>query len=228
MRDTTERRSLATSRPCALCISVMGELSTEVYENRSQQAEFRATPTEELKAFNAIVSAVTRLDPDARTRVITAALTFLGIDRPPHRTPDVPTSAGAPSGLAKDGFSEDRTISPKEFLLDKKPRMDVERVACLAYYLTHYREMPHFKTLDLSKLNTEAAQVKFSNAAKAVNNAATAGLLVPAGSGKKQISAIGELYVQALPDRNAAKAAIAYAKRRKRGRRTTAPGEDKN
>jgi len=47
-------------------------------------------------------------------------------------------------------------MSPKDFLLEKQPRTDVERIACLAYYLTHYRATPHFKTIDLSILNTEA------------------------------------------------------------------------
>jgi len=62
--------------------------------------------------------------------------------------------------------------------MEKQPRTDVERVACLAYYLTHYRNTPYFKTLDLGKLNTEAAQPKFSNAAYASNNALKMGYLV--------------------------------------------------
>lgn len=208
----------------------MGDLTTEVYEHRPRElGDSRTTPAEELKAFNSIVSAVGRLEEDARVRVVTSALTFLGMAPANYRPPGSPASArDSSSEVPQDGFSEDRTISPKEFMLDKKPRMDVDRIACLAYYLTHYRDTPHFKTLDLSKLNTEAAQVKFSNAAKAVNNAASAGLLVPAGSGKKQISAIGELYVQALPDREAARAAIAYAKRRKKGRRPAAFVEAKH
>src|SRR5258708_3272898 len=79
-------------------------------------------------------------------------------------------------------------------------RKDVERVACLAFYLTHYRETPEFTTLDISKINTEAAQRKLANATVAVNNASQYGYLVPAGKGMKQISASGERYVQALPD----------------------------
>jgi hypothetical protein len=65
--------------------------------------------------------------------------------------------------------------------------------------------MPQFKTFDISKLNTEAAQQKFSNAAYAVTNAYNRGLIVAAGGGKKQLSATGEAFVEALPDREAAK-----------------------
>lgn len=106
-------------------------------------------------------------------------------------------------------------MSPKQFLFEKRPQTDIERVTCLAFYATHYREMQHFKTLDLSKLNTEAAQIKLSNPNAAVDNAAQAGLLVQSGQGRKQISSLGEVYVQALPDRIAAKEAIAKARPRK-------------
>jgi uncharacterized protein (UPF0261 family) len=82
--------------------------------------------------------------------------------------------------------------------------------------------MPHFKTIDLSTLNTEAAQPKLSNATVAMNNAALAGLLVQAGKGNKQISATGELFVQALPDRNSAKEVLANIRVRKRSKKSNA------
>lgn len=111
-------------------------------------------------------------------------------------------------------------------MLQKKPHNDVDRITCLAYYLTHYRETPSFKTLDLSKLNTEAGQVKFSNAALASANAVRAGLLILVGKGNKQISALGELYVQALPDMAAAKEAIAHARPRRKVRKGTPAGDE--
>ncbi len=112
-------------------------------------------------------------------------------------------------------------MSPKEFVLQKQPRTDVERVACLAFYLTHYRNTPHFKTIDISKLNTEAAQSKLSNPAVAVDNATKTGYLAPAIKGTKQLSAPGEVFVQALPDREAAKAAMERIKPRKKSRKST-------
>src|SRR5207248_8085715 len=106
----------------------------------------------------------------------------------PNHTP-ASQSAAAPT------FSDRSELSPKQFLFQKQPRTDVERVACLAYYLTHYRATSHFKTIDISQLNTEAAQVKFSNTAYAVVNAMNAGFLASAGKGFKQLSAMGERYV---------------------------------
>ncbi len=107
-------------------------------------------------------------------------------------------------------------------MFEKQPKTDVEKVACLAYYLTHYRDTPHFKTLDLSKLNTEAAQVKFSNPAVAVDNATKQTYLVPATKGNKQLSARGEQFVLALPDRDKARDVMANARPRKRNKREKA------
>jgi hypothetical protein len=131
------------------------------------------------------------------------------------------SSADAGSGHKREGipFSDEKIVSPKEFLFQKRPQSDVERVATLAYYLTHYRDTPHFKTLDISKLNTEAAQAKFSNTAYAVDNATKQGYLVPAVKGNKQINAPGELFVEALPDREAAKQAMQTARPKKRSKR---------
>jgi hypothetical protein len=85
--------------------------------------------------------------------------------------------------------------------------------------LTHFRDLPTFKTLDLAKLDTEAAQPKFSNAAYASNNAVNSGYLAPASKGHRQISAAGEQFVVALPDRETARQAITRARRRKVSRR---------
>ena len=122
------------------------------------------------------------------------------------------------SGNVPERFSKDRPISPKEFLLKKQPRRDVERVACLAYYLTHYREQPFFKTLDISKLNTEAAQIKFSNPANSVDHASRQNYLTFGPKGTRQLSAQGEMFVEALPDREAAKLAMASVRPRRKSR----------
>lgn len=121
-------------------------------------------------------------------------------------------------------FSNRVELSPKEFIFQKSPTTDIERVVCLAYYLTHYRSQPHFKTIDISKLNTDAAQLKFSNASFAVENAAAAGLLVSAGKGNKQLSLHGERYVDALPDRLAAKEILASS-RKPRSRKKSMNGK---
>jgi hypothetical protein len=107
--------------------------------------------------------------------------------------------------------------------LEKQPRSDVERVACLGFYLTHYRDLPEFSSLDISKLNTEAAQRKLTNVAYAVNNATQYGYLAPAGKGMKQMSAEGERYVQLLPNYDGAKESMASARRKRKSKTKAAP-----
>lgn len=160
-----------------------------------------------------------KLDEEGRARLFKTLSTLFDIKNgaEPARGP-VTVSYGEPT----ERFSKEQSLSPKEFLLKKQPRSDVERVACLGYYLAHYRDQPNFKTFDISKLNTEAAQSKLSNAAVAVSNATQYGYLAPAARGTKQLSAAGEMYVEALPDREAAAAALAHSRPKRVSKRKKA------
>jgi hypothetical protein len=175
----------------------------------------------EFESLQTVISALSPLEPDARKRILDATATFLQVDsRAPSPRGATPLSEPVSTGqTAYPSFSADTSMSPKEFLFQKQPRTDVERIAALAYYLTHYRDTQHFKTLDLSKLNTEAAQPKFSNAANSSNNAVKQGYLVPSTKGQRQLSAAGERFVEALPDRDAARAAMAAGQPRRKPRR---------
>lgn len=183
---------------------------------------------QELEIVTYVLRVFQNIPDESRRRVIETVSRFFDLK------PQYPGSlhSGAYSGNAgvsstsstpeAPTFSEDRAISPKQFMFEKQPKTDVEKVACLAYYLTHYRDTPHFKTLDLSKLNTEAAQVKFSNPAVAVDNATKLAYLVPATKGNKQLSALGEQFVLALPDRDKARDVMANARPRRRNKREKA------
>ncbi len=182
--------------------------------------------SDEFTSLQAVIQALQPLDADARARIIAAVATFLQIRGPEAmvsvsaaRLGDLDSSS--PRATSYPAFSASDEMSPKEFLFQKQPRSDVERIAALAYYLTHYRDIPHFKTLDLSKLNTEAAQPKFANTANSASNAVKQGYLVPSTKGMRQLSAVGERFVAALPDRDAARATMANAKPRRKPRKTT-------
>jgi hypothetical protein len=184
-------------------------------EDNDASKEPRAHPhtaQRELDAVNTLVAVLQTMPSESVGKVLRTVSTFLGLETSGARGHDR-SSGQAQAILQANSFSEDRAPSPKEFMIQKKPMTDVERIATLAYYLTHYRSMPSFKTLDLSRLNTEAAQVKFSNPAFAVNNAVNGGFVIPAAHGAKQLSAGGELFVQNLPDRSAARAAMAQFRR---------------
>jgi hypothetical protein len=193
--------------------------SSESFDAASQPNK----TVDEAAVLSTLVSSLAPLDQAGRIRLFKTLCTFFdlpfaerGSAGQAHATHiPYPQQAGGQGHGVTSSFSEVRAPTPKAFLLEKRPQTESERVACLAYYFTHYRNEPQFKTLDLSKLNTEAGQIKFSNPARAVDNAAGAMFLIPAGQGKKQLSAIGELYVQSLPDRAAARLATADLRRKK-------------
>jgi hypothetical protein len=183
----------------------------------------RGLQSQELEIVTYVLKAFQDLPPDSRRRVVDTVSRFFDL-RAENVARAAMTRLPDPVGEIAERptvptFSEDRSITPKQFMFQKQPRTDVEKVACLAYYLTHYRDTPYFKTLDISKLNTEAAQVKFSNPAVAVDNATKQLYLVPATKGNKQISALGEQFVLALPDRDQARDVMNNARPRRRGRK---------
>jgi len=177
-----------------------------------------------VQALTTILSALEGLDKETQRRTLQAVITFLDIpfasnEKTHHKTYESTHSENETASKSNVSFSENRSMSPKEFLREKAPVTDIERIACLGFYLTHYRDTPHFKTLDLSNLNTEAAQPKLSNAAFAVVNATNAGYLVQATKGAKQISAAGESFINALPDRDAAKASMSNMRVKRRNKK---------
>jgi len=179
---------------------------------------------DDVDALTTILGVLKQLDADAQKRVLNSVQTFLGLApdsttliRPSDQLPPRIGSVAAPEE-APGSFSTDRPLSAKEFIRDKHPQSDVERVACLAYYLTHYRDTPHFKTIDISALNTESAQPKFSNTSVAVDNATKQGYLVAATKGNKQLSALGERYVELLPDREGAREILSSMRRKPRSK----------
>jgi hypothetical protein len=128
-------------------------------------------------------------------------------------------AAGGDGLPAKPGFTPvsmpTDLSTPKAFMSGKRPTTDMERVTCLAYFLTHSRNINAFKTKDLTDLNIEAAQPKLSNASATCRNAVTHGFLALAGSGRKQVTPRGDAVVGALPDRDKVKAALEEHKTRK-------------
>src|SRR3982074_3704953 len=108
-------------------------------------------------------------------------------------------TATSPSGSAIGGAGNFATggatgeLTPKLFMAQKKPANNYERVACLASYLTAHRDKPQFKTVDITKLNREAAGPPLSNPSLAVMHATNPyGYLSAAGGGKKQLTVLGE------------------------------------
>jgi hypothetical protein len=178
------------------------------------------TVDRELEAIRTCASAIEGLDHEARRRLLMWLVAKYS-DGDPLVAGQEAEGRRQQVGYvspSESGGQRQPELTVKRFVQAKAPQTDVERITVLAYYLAHYRDKPHFKTSDLSQLNTEAAQPKFSNAADSASNAVKAsGYLVDAGRGMRQLTAKGEEVVEALPDREAVKAVQAsYGNPRRR------------
>ena len=166
----------------------------------------------ELDALKVILHALEPLDESQRSFVLKTVAERLGITRDVQAASENKQerhgagslgSGSAPVLSDMNGSLDGQT--PKQFLKAKMPNTDVQRVACLAFYLTHVRNQSQFDTEAITKLNTEALGTRLSNPSGAVNNAMNQNrFLAPVGKGNKQITGLGEDVVNALPDQEAA------------------------
>ncbi|MEV7073238.1 hypothetical protein [Streptomyces sp. NPDC093990] len=171
-----------------------------------------ATARADLPAMQAALTALETLDRRGRTRVLAWLSDVLDVGAVSRATDvggPVASAVHATTGVGAVIGAEGEVPSPREFVSRKRPASNVERVACLAYYLDRFRSTPHFRTPDIVDLNTESAGPRFGNPSRDVDNADRgSGFLVTAGKGTKQLSVRGEALVEALPDREAVKAAL--------------------
>ena len=194
------------------------------------------------QTVNRVMDVLLPLNAATRERVLKVVGSYFDNEVPsaegrkpidPHfTTQDTPIAAAkGREGLSRSRdphFNTQEPPTPKDFLVEKRPTTYMDRVACLAYYLGHYRDMPHFKTTDISKLNTEAAQIKFTNASYAVRDAAKSGYLAAVTKDTKQLTAAGEKFVEALPDRAAAQEAMKGARPKRVRKRTASKAQGEN
>src|SRR5438105_4733006 len=108
------------------------------------------------KTVSRIIELLDPLDPADREHVFRTVGTWFRIGTTPAVAKStMPTERPifpSPDHSEEDKFSDRPVSSAKDFILEKDPLTEVERLACLAYYLTHYLSTPHFKTVDLSRL----------------------------------------------------------------------------
>lgn len=150
----------------------------------------------ELKLLQEVLFALQHLSAHSRKKFIRTLLAFFEI------SPAELVDFSIYNHLAGIGGAAEQKMSPMEFMQNKQPQTDAERVACLGYYLTHFLDTPQFRTSDVSKLNLEAKQQKFANTTRAIDSASRAGYLISTSKkGIRKLSAAGERFVKGLPDR---------------------------
>jgi hypothetical protein len=112
--------------------------------------------------------------------------------------------AGSASGANLSG------LNPKQFVAQKKPKTQYERIACLGYFLHTVRKIAEFGAGEMKAINKEAAQQPILNLPQIMGDTSGKyGFLSAAGGGKKQMTVLGDAVVEGLPDREAVKVAMA-------------------
>jgi hypothetical protein len=164
----------------------------------------------EISAMDTAHAAISGLKPDEQSRVLAWLAQKLGV-APVAMTPRTPTinPPGSPASVGTGSTSNPiLNQNPRTFMTQKRPSDFQERVACLAYCLTHFKNTPMFKTQDITKMNSEAGQSNLYNSTAFVNNSLRCQYLSSAGGGRKQITPRGEAVVNALPNREAVTQAL--------------------
>jgi hypothetical protein len=107
----------------------------------------------------------------------------------------------------------------RAFIRIKKPATDVQRVACLGYFLAQTTAQHGFSSKDISKTHTDSGGSAI-NMTRALDNATRgAKYLSNRGPRQKQLTTLGEDVVNALPDQAAVKTVEAGAKGRRGGKK---------
>lgn len=166
----------------------------------------------EQNATSALVAVVTALEPlgDAdrqwvlqsaasRWSLILPANTQAGISQ---QVPNGGAASGASSGEAQSAIEKK---DPRAFIRVKRPATDVQRVACLAYFIVTTSGKPGFSSKDVVTTHTDSGGSKI-NMTRALDNATRRSkYLSNRGPKEKQLTPLGEDIVDALPDQNAVK-----------------------
>jgi len=166
--------------------------------------------TDDLEAVRTVVEAVQDFKPDEQQRILRWAIEKLGISvgaapayTPPPYTPGTPPPPALPTSGGATNI--------KSFMLEKKPRNDVQYAAAVAYY---YRfEAPEVEKKDfinkddLQEATRKALRERFGNPLQTLNNAHNLGLLDRGPEkGTFVINSVGEnLVAMTLPDGGAPK-----------------------
>lgn len=197
----------------------------------------KAKPSNEQRlyeAFQQVIDVLLPLEKGLRERAHATVGTFFGYAAPNAERAPVPVPAPAPARppAAKPTAKPPRAAAApepkkevadvpglKDFISQKQPDTDVERVACLAYYLARHRNTKLLKTNDITSLNAASGHRKFANASSTMNNATASGFLAIVSKGKKKLSPAGLRYVETLPDHAAAKAAMRKERRKQSARK---------
>ncbi len=191
-------------------------------KSRQGQRRMQAKKSDPTAALVAVVKALETLEEADRRWVLQSAANRWGVavgnlagNQSGVVTPNANGSWGAPPGAsAGDVQSAIARKDARAFIRIKRPATDVQRVACLGYFIVQTSGNPGFSSKDVTKAHTDSGGSSL-NMTRALDNATRAAkYLSNRGPKEKQLTTLGEDVVVALPDQQAVKSVETSAKGR--------------
>lgn len=165
-----------------------------------------ATKLSEIEALKIVDESLAHLSAEERQRVFSFISSKYSL---------VPSNAynanqGSSNGQnSNSGAGQAITSDVKQFLATKKPNGFYEQIACLGYFIEKVQGQESFDTKAITAANTAARATKIPNPSLYLSDVVSKyGYMTAIGGGKKAMTARGEALVEALPDREAVKAAL--------------------
>jgi hypothetical protein len=175
------------------------------------------------EALVTVVKALEALSDSDRQWVLVSAASKYTMASPVTQVGTGPTGAGATTllpALAGNAQAALAKKDPRAFIRAKKPTTDIQRVACLGYYIMQTTGNLGFTSKDVAKANTDSGEGSF-NLPRAMDNATRAAKYISnRGPREKQLTALGEDVVNALPDQATVKTVEDSSKARRVKKKT--------
>jgi hypothetical protein len=179
----------------------------------------KADPT---TALVAVIKALESLKESDRQWVLQSAASKFNATIQQHAGAGNSGGTTTPAGGGSAPADVQSAITKKDaraFIRIKKPSTDVQRVACLGYYLSQTTGQHGFSSKDVAKAHTDSGGSAI-NMTRALDNATRASkYLSNRGKREKQLTTLGEDVVNALPDQAAVNAVEEAGKRGRGGKK---------
>lgn len=183
-----------------------------------------ASKADSTAALVAVVKALEPLTEHERSWVLQSAATRWGNAAPISPISGQGTGAQLPptgSLLSASGDTQSALASQnvRSFVRLKQPANDVQRVACLVYFLTHTQNKLGFTSKEITQAHTDSGGSAI-NMTRALDNATRqTRYLSSRGRKEKQLTPLGEDAVNALPSQEAVRGLGAGSKGPKKKKR---------
>jgi hypothetical protein len=182
-------------------------------------ASRRAAKDNLLTATQTVFKVLRDLEPDLQNRVLSSALSLLGISQPDllQAGSKVAETARSPAPSS----SSRPSVSPVELIRDKQPATNAQRIAIFAYYRDKHEGKPRFDRSDLKAYFANAKVAAPAYYDRDFNNAVKLGYIYEDGTDSYITSRGVEAVEEGFGGKGEPRGGAAKKKKKKKKKRTT-------